>query len=197
MTHWGQTQPAGFVYLFSFSFASYSHLFWGLCLDPQPLQLRALFYLFESDNERRRIHFTQTCFARGGDRRVFKMIRWVIIKCSLGKPWGETLPLKSISSWWKPFPHIPAVMKLLRRRGSVCVLLRHLFLTCMCLCVRESESQRVRAAEAAVGDVSPLQTSDQMPGRELQLGSWGKSAQLFIGLMGCHLQSDSQHRSVT
>lgn len=49
------------------------------------------------------------------------------------------------------------------------------------------ESER-RGDEAAVGDVSSPQTRDQMLVRKLQLGSWGKSAKLFIGLMGCHLR---------
>lgn len=35
------------------------------------------------------------------------------------------------------------------------------------------------------------QTSDQIPERKLQLGSCGKSAKLFIGLMGCRLQYNS------
>ena len=59
----------------------------------------------------------------------------------------------------------------------------------MCVCVsvchvQESQSHRDKAP---VGDVSRLQTSDQMPGRRLQLGSWGESAELFIVVMGCHL----------
>lgn len=51
-----------------------------------------------------------------------------------------------------------------------------------CLCVQESDSQSYKAKQW--GDVNRLQTSDQMPGRTLQLGSWGKSAKLFIGLTG-------------
>lgn len=37
------------------------------------------------------------------------------------------------------------------------------------------------------------QTSNHTPARRLQLGSCGKSAKLFIGLMGCRLQFTSQY----
>lgn len=73
----------------------------------------------------------------------------------------------------------------------MCQCVHRCVFSCACVCAQESESQR---DNGAVGDVSPQQTSDQMPGRKLQLGSWRKSATLFIGLMGCHLQYNSQRR---
>lgn len=66
--------------------------------------------------------------------------------------------------------------------ATTALRVRQCVLLCMCLCVQESESQSYKAKQW--GDVNRLQTSDQMPGRTLQLGSWGKSAKLFIGLTG-------------
>lgn len=60
--------------------------------------------------------------------------------------------------------------------------------------LRSTESLATRGASQQTEEFrSRRQTSDQIAARKLQLGSCGESARLFIGLMGCRLQYNSQY----